>query len=98
MKGPIVGFLAAIALATGCAEMRRHAGGGLDNDRKVLTGGPVTGMNIKDLPQAVKETLKQRAATAEVADIDKQNRNGRTLYKISFLEPGKNPTMYVSED
>jgi hypothetical protein len=78
--------------------MRKHMGGGKDNDNNVLTGGPVTGTTIKDLPQAVKNTLKEKAPTAEIADIDKQSQGGRTIYRITFSEPGTNPTMYISED
>jgi len=98
MKYQILCAVAAVALATGCAEMRKHAGASSENDQNVLTGGPVTGTRIKDLPSAVRETLKQRVPTAEVADIDKQTREGRTVYKISFMESGKNPAVYIAED
>ena len=98
MKTEILCALAAIALVTGCSETRKNMGASNENDRNVLTGGPVTGTRIKDLPTAVQDTLKQRFADAEVADIDKQNRDGRTVYKISFMQPGKNPTIYVAED
>ena len=98
MKNQLLCALAAVALVTGCSETRRHMGASKENDQNVLTGGPVTGTRIKDLPQAVQSTLKQRFSTAEVADIDKQTRDGRTVYKISFMEPGKNPTIYVAED
>src|SRR2546423_833871 len=98
MKNQILCALAVIALATGCAESRKHMGAGNENDQNVLTGGPVTGTTIKDLPKAVKQTLKERFSNAEVADIDKQTKNGRIVYKISFMEPGKNPTIYVAED
>ena len=89
---------AVMAAVTGCSQWRHHAGAGAEGDHNVLTGGPVTGTTIRDLPQAVKQTLKQRVPTAEIADITRQNRNERTVYKISFLEPGKNPTLYIAED
>lgn len=91
-------MIASIAFLVGCAEMRKHMGGGKDNDQNVLTGGPVTGTTIKDLPQPVKNTLKEKAPSAEIADIDKQAQGGRTIYRITFSEPGTNPTMYISED
>jgi hypothetical protein len=90
--------MASIALLAGCSEMRNHMGGGSDNDRNVLTGGPVTGTTIKDLPQPVQNTLKEKVSSAEIADIDKETQGGRVIYRITFSEPGKNPTMYISQD
>jgi hypothetical protein len=98
MKNQILCALASIALFAGCVEMRKHMGGGNDNDRNVLTGGPVTGTTIKDLPQPVKDTLKAKTPSSEIADIDKQTQGGRVIYRITFSEPGKNPTMYISQD
>ena len=98
MKTQILCAIASVALLVGCAEMRKHMGGGKDNDQNVLTGGPVTGTTIKDLPQPVKNTLKEKAPSAEIADIDKQTQGGRVVYRITFTEPTTNPTMYISED
>jgi uncharacterized membrane protein YkoI len=36
--------------------------------------------------------------TAEIADIDTEVHNGRTVYQIQFIEPGRNPTLYISQD
>ena len=98
MKTRILCAIASIALLVGCAEMRKHMGGGNDNDHNVLTGGPVTGTTIKDLPQPVKDTLKEKTPAAEIADIDKETQGGHVIYRITFSEPGKNPTMYISQD
>ena len=87
-----------MAMLAGCSEVRKNMGAANENDQNVLTGGPVSGTRLKDLPQPVRESLKQKVATAEVADIDKQTQNGKVVYKISFSEPGKNPTLYISED
>jgi hypothetical protein len=73
-------------------------GGSPDNDQNVLTGGPMTGTRIADLPQAVRDTLKERVPTAEVADIDKQDRDGKVVYRITLSRPGLQPTLYISED
>ncbi len=88
----------AFVLVTGCAEVRKHAGAPAENDNNVLTGGPVTGTTIQDLPQAVKDTLKQKVPTAEIARIDKQNQNGQIIYKISFAGAAKREVMYIGED
>ena len=78
--------------------MRKNMGASNENDQNVLTGGPVTGTRLADLPERVRETLKERVPTAEVADIDKQTMDGQVVYKISFAEPGKNPTIYITID
>ena len=98
MKLKILTLCAAAALLAGCAETRQHFGASGENDRNVLSGGPVTGTTIADLPQPVKDTLQQKVPHAEIADIDKSTRNGKLVYAITFAEPGKNPTMYVTED
>lgn len=90
--------LLVFVLAIGCAHVSEHPGASLQNDGNVLTGGPVTGTTVRDLPPAVKNSLLHRAQTAEVADIVKQYRNGRIIYKITFVEPRRNPTCYIAED
>jgi hypothetical protein len=89
--------VAALGLVTGCSELRKDMGATAQNDQDVLTGGPVSGTTLRDLPQPVRETLKERVAAAEVADIDKQTQGGKVVYKISFSEPGKNPALYFDE-
>lgn len=78
--------------------MPKDKGGGAENDHNVLTGGPVTGTTIKDLPEAVKNTLKEKAPNGEIADIDRESQGGRFIYRITFSEPARNPTMYISQD
>ena len=97
MKTQIICAIASVALLLGCSSMRENMGGA-ENDKNVLTGGPVTGTTINDLPQPVKDTLKEKAGSAEIADIDKQSQGGRVIYRITFTEPGRNPTMYISQD
>ncbi len=98
MKTQILCVIASAAVLVGCSSTRNNMGGGADNDKNVLTGGPVTGTTVKDLPQAVKNTLKEKAPSAEIADIDKQSQGGRVIYRITFSEPARNPTMYLSQD
>jgi hypothetical protein len=98
MKTRILCAIASAALLLGCSQMRNSMGGGSENDHNVLTGGPVTGTTINDLPEPVKNKLKELAPSAEIADIDKQSQGGRVIYRITFTEPGRNPTMYISQD
>ena len=97
MKTAILCALTAAALVTGCTQTHKNMGAANENDRNVLTGGPVSGTTLGDLPDPVKKTLRELAPNGEVADVDKQTLNGQTVYKISFAEPGKNPTIYVTE-
>ena len=96
MKTQILCAIAS-ALLVGCSGMREGMGSA-QNDRNVLTGGPVTGTTINDLPQPVKNKLKELAPTAEIADIDKQSQGGRVIYRITFTGSGRNPTMYIAQD
>jgi hypothetical protein len=98
MKKQILFVILGAALAAGCASTRQKMGATGENDQNVLTGGPVTGTTINDLPQPVKNTLQERVPTAEISDIDKQNRNSRYVYKIQFIDNKKYPTMYITED
>lgn len=92
-------MVAAILLFAGCTETpEQHMGAAVDNDQNVLTGGPITGTTIDDLPPAVKETLKERVPHAEIATIEKARRDGKTVYEFNFAEPDKTPALYVRRD
>src|ERR1043166_3025220 len=88
----------AVALAAGCTDARSVAGAAADNDQNVLTGGPITGTTIKDLPVAVKETLNQHAPHAEIADIDKITRDGQIAYSFSSATRTHKRKRVVPED
>jgi hypothetical protein len=98
MKIKILCSVATALLLAGCTESRQHMGAASDNDHNVLTGGPITGTTLKDLPQPVKDTLQKQVPQSEIADIDKLKRNGQIVYQISFTEPGKNPKVYITQD
>lgn len=97
MKNQILCAIAVVAVAVGCARNREHMGAG-DNQTTVLTGGPTTGTTVKDLPLAVKKTLKEQVPAAEIATIDKQNQDGKTVFVVTFTDPNKFPTMYINKD
>jgi hypothetical protein len=96
MKAPILCAALALALTCGCAS-HRHAGAG-GSDHNVLTGGPVTGTRLSDLPQPVRTTLQKEVPSGEVADIDKQVLGSQVIYKISFTDPSNTPALYISQD
>ena len=96
MKSCLLYLAVLLPLLSGCMT-HRHMGAA-EGDHNVLTGGPVTGTRLSDLPQPVRDTLRTRAPSGEVADIDRQNIGGQIAYKISFTDPGKNPALYISQD
>jgi hypothetical protein len=98
MKIQILCAIALLGLVNGCAWTGKHTGASDYNDQNVSTGGPVTGMTIKDLPQTVKDTLQQKTPTAEISSIERINMSGKTVYKINFLDSTKNPPLWVAED
>jgi hypothetical protein len=89
---------AIFVVASGCAQFRKNAGGTADTDQNVLTGGPVSGTRIKDLPQPVRRVLREKAPRAEVADIAPRSQDGKLVYRIVFSEPARDPTLYIAED
>ncbi|HWH69195.1 MAG TPA: hypothetical protein VNT26_07405 [Candidatus Sulfotelmatobacter sp.] len=98
MNRPIFWMMALATLASGCAETRQDVGATGETDQNVLTGGPFLGTRVRDLPEPVLQVLRQQVPTAEVADIEKQHWSGRLIYKVAFLVPGKNPTLYIADD
>jgi hypothetical protein len=90
-------FAAAALLLAGCSDTPPYQGAAVDNDQNVLTGGPITGTTIEDLPAVVKNTLRQRVPHDEIASILKTRRDGRVIYEISFLN-SENPNLYLRDD
>lgn len=100
MKPSFVLILAACVplLLSGCAELRRAMGASATTDRDVLTGGPVTGITLSELPEPVRQALKREETSAEVADIQKISANGRTAYRISLIHAKGPPVLEITED
>jgi hypothetical protein len=99
MKIQLLGALAiAGALLVGCTSERQKMGASAENDQNVLTGGPIVGTRISDLPQPVRDTLRQSMPNAEIADIEKSSQNGEIVYKVSFLQPNTHPTVWIRQD
>jgi len=55
-------------------------------------------LQLNDVPQAVQKTVQQHAAGREVADIDKETWNNRTVYEVEFAQSGRNAQMHIAED
>jgi len=55
-------------------------------------------LQVSDVPQPVQETIRQHAAGREVADIDKETWNNRTVYEVEFAQAGRNAQLHIAED
>lgn len=86
------------AQATTSNQGQFQAQAGTQSSAQATASGPRIGTKFEDLPQAVQDTVLEQHSSAEIADIDKQSRDGQTVYQISFKESGRNPSIYVSED
>ncbi|MBL9207298.1 MAG: PepSY-like domain-containing protein [Opitutaceae bacterium] len=70
-----------------------------DRDGRSVTPSPSDSILASDqLPPAVRETVKQQAAGREIADIDRETWQGRTVYEVEFKSPGLNPQVHIAED
>jgi hypothetical protein len=94
----IFAMIAVATIMVGCRQTPEQMGAAVDNDSNVLTGGPITGVTLQDLPPAVTETLKQQVPHAEIKLIEQKTRAGQVAYKFTFTESSNTPELYVSED
>ncbi|HEV2208482.1 MAG TPA: hypothetical protein VG167_06870 [Verrucomicrobiae bacterium] len=62
-----------------------------------LTGGPVTGLTLSDLPVKVVKTIQEKAPDAEVDYIKREGEGEHLVYAITFKDQ-KRPTLYVAPD
>src|SRR6185295_356298 len=60
--------------------------------------GPMIGTRFSDTPAAVQETIKREARGSDIADIDKERRDGRVVYEVEFKDPGRNREIHIAED
>src|SRR5690349_14888845 len=97
MRFIIFALFAVVAIFISCSETPQYKGAAVDNDQNVLTGGPITGTTIEDLPAVVKETLKERVPHGEIASITKSRQDGTVIYDVSFLN-SENPDIYLRAD
>lgn len=51
-----------------------------------------------ELPAAVQKAVRDQAGSAEIEDIDKETRNGKTVYEAAFKKDGKNIELRVNAD
>ena len=65
---------------------------------RVFKGTGATGTKLSALPEKVQKTIQSHAPNAEIADINRKEKDGLVFYDVEFKDKGKNPTMQVCED
>src|ERR1041385_1387424 len=75
-------------------DMARPAGA----VERLLTPTGATGTKFSALPEKVQKTIQSTAPGGQIANISRQEKDGRTIYEIEFQEKGKNPSIRVAED
>ena len=76
------------------SDMARPAG----SVQRLLTPTGATGTKLSALPEKVQKTIQSTAPGADIANISRQDSDGRTIYEMEFREKGKNPSIRVAED
>jgi hypothetical protein len=63
----------------------------------MLTGGPVTGVTLSDLPPNVVKAIQQRAPDAEIDYISKETHGDQTIYVVAFKNHAR-LTLHLAQD
>lgn len=63
----------------------------------VLTGGPVTGITLGDLPPQVVKTIQTRVPDAEVSYLNKETRGDQVIYLVVFKDQ-MHPSLKIAAD
>ncbi len=66
--------------------------------KKLLTPTGAVGTPFSSLPEKVQRTIQAQAPNAQIANITRHDKDGRTIYEVEFRDTGKNPTIQVAED
>lgn len=80
------------------SDMPNNQNGIVQDVKKVLTPTGAVGTQFSALPESVQKTIQAHAPESEISNISRETDNGRTVYEISFKEPGKNPSIKVADD
>ena len=90
MKLGTLSILAAAGLAMAC---------GCSNNCCKTTGeGKETPVALKDVPAAVRATLEKEAAGGKITEVEKEMKDGKTIYSADIESGGKAWDVAVGED
>jgi len=90
-------FALLIGLTVGCAKTPKETGGeGVAAKEEVESGE--TKVKLDQTPPAVRTTIKRELEGAELEDIAKKQRDGKTIYESDIIKAGKKWEVIVAED
>ena len=55
-------------------------------------------VKVKDIPASVQKTLKDKAGSQQIQRVEKENRNGKTVYEGIINQNGKEMAITVDEN
>jgi uncharacterized membrane protein YkoI len=58
----------------------------------------LTERRIQDLSAAAQKTVREQSGGLKIADIDREDRTGRTIWEVEFEKSGRNTQIHVAED
>lgn len=65
---------------------------------RALTPTGAAGTPLSALPLEVQRTIQAHAPQVQIKDVTRQEVNGRVIYRVEFVDDGKNPSIRVAED
>src|SRR2546421_3439269 len=89
----MLSFSLAIALC-GCAKMQGHNS---QATREPDEPGE-TKVALEQVPEPARKTIQQQLASAELEDIARKQRNGKTIYETDIIKNGHKWEVIVAED
>src|SRR5436190_10985676 len=93
-------FMAALAIGslslTGCKTQTHSTAAKVDRSDEIEPGE--TKVSLDQTPPAVRDTIKRELANAELEDISKMTRNGKTIYETDLIKNGQKWELVVAED
>src|SRR5438552_3851264 len=67
-----------------------------------LTGGiallAAETLQLSETPSAVQNAVKAKRASATVASVKSEEKDGQTIYKVEFKDAQANPALWVAKD
>lgn len=55
-------------------------------------------VSIDQVPPAVRATIEREVGKGRLEEIERETRNGRTVYEVEFERDGKDREIHVAED
>lgn len=84
--------IAIIGLAAGCAHSHMDHHGDEENEKGE------TAVSIDEIPAPARQTLMQEAHGANLTDLEREEKHGKTVYEAHAMVDGNNMEFHVRAD